>query len=361
MNNAGPAHLKRCAALVVAVVLAGIAGLPAQTTGSPPAAVEETTAHEMLRAYLQVQEQLHATQRAIERNRQETEAAATRHADALTSRMQLLEQALAGERQRAFDALQRAHRLMLTLAGVFAGAGLLALLFMAWMQTRAVSRLPIAGSHWPALTALGTGATVSGLGSADGPLTPLGTTEITNLRLLGAIEQLEKRIQELEHLSHSNSALPAPGVPAVSAPHPRPDAAGAATQPSMAQRTAKIELLLGKGQALLDLDRADEALACFESALKLDPHHSEALVRKGLALEQARQPEAAIACYDRAIAADDGFTMAYLHKGGLCNRLARHQEALQCYEAALRTQGRETEPNKGGEPSGREDAGTEKH
>jgi tetratricopeptide (TPR) repeat protein len=129
-----------------------------------------------------------------------------------------------------------------------------------------------------------------------------------------------------------------PSTPAVGLPEGRLSAEAAA-QVAAARRTAQMELLLGKGQVLLDLDRAEEALACFDEVLKLEPGHAEALVRKGQALEQARKPDEAIVCYDRAIAADHTFTMAYLHKGGLCNRLERHAEALQCYEEALKAHG----------------------
>jgi len=44
---------------------------------------------------------------------------------------------------------------------------------------------------------------------------------------------------------------------------------------------ARITVLLGKGQSLLNLDQAEEALACFDEVLALDASHPEALVKKG--------------------------------------------------------------------------------
>jgi tetratricopeptide (TPR) repeat protein len=102
---------------------------------------------------------------------------------------------------------------------------------------------------------------------------------------------------------------------------------------------ARINLLLGKGQSLLDADQPEQALACYDEILELDANHPEALVKKGAALEQLKQDEAALRCYDRAIEADRGLTIAYLYKGGVYNRLERYNEALECYEQALRVQG----------------------
>jgi tetratricopeptide (TPR) repeat protein len=105
-----------------------------------------------------------------------------------------------------------------------------------------------------------------------------------------------------------------------------------------AEREAKLALLLGKGQALLNLQQADTALACFDEVIALDSTNPEAFVKKGMALERLGKLDEAIDCYDRAIALDDSMTMAYLSKGGVFNRLERYGEALQCYEQALRAQ-----------------------
>ena len=105
-----------------------------------------------------------------------------------------------------------------------------------------------------------------------------------------------------------------------------------------AERDARIALLLGKGQALLNLQQADTALTCFDEVIALDSTNAEAFVKKGMALERLGKLDEAIDCYDRAIALDESMTMAYLSKGGVFNRLERYGEALQCYEQALRAQ-----------------------
>ena len=108
--------------------------------------------------------------------------------------------------------------------------------------------------------------------------------------------------------------------------------------PSVAEPLDRMAMILGKGQSLLSLDKPEEAIACFDEAIALDPRHSEALVKKGTALERLKRLEEAIDCYDRAIAANRSMTLAYLYKGGVCNQLERFSEALECYEQALRSQ-----------------------
>ena len=60
-----------------------------------------------------------------------------------------------------------------------------------------------------------------------------------------------------------------------------------------------------KGQSLLTSDRPEEALACFDEVLAVEPKNAEALVKKGTAFEKMRQPQEALEYYDRAIAADN--------------------------------------------------------
>jgi tetratricopeptide (TPR) repeat protein len=147
-------------------------------------------------------------------------------------------------------------------------------------------------------------------------------------KLLGALERLEKRVCEIEH-----AAL----VPHHSSETATGDHRGGNGTPDDA-KGAQIALLLGKGQSLLHLDQAENAIQCFDEVLGIDSQNTEALVKKGAALEKLKRLEDAIACYDHAIAVDDSMTLAYLYKGGVFNQLERFSEALQCYEKALRTQ-----------------------
>ena len=317
----------------------GRAGAPSEGgTGQ----TEETNAQETLRAYLQLQEQLRATRLAIEHGRLEAEAASARSAEALASRLQAIEQSLASQRARELEVMQSSNRLMLVVAATLAGAGLLTILLMAYSHWRTLNRLAEIAGAFPAGPALRVGPALPALDSGESQLVAAGPAEQSNLRLLDAVERLEKRLLELEHTAGSewSEAEPAnngpKGIPVQSsaeATAPPEEAAGVTD-------AARITSLLGKGQSLLNLDKAEAALACFDEALALDPNHTEALVKKGTVLERLRKLDEAIECYDLAIAADRSMTIAYLYKGGLFNRMARFSEALECYEQALRTQER---------------------
>jgi tetratricopeptide (TPR) repeat protein len=304
----------------------------------PGASVEDTNAMQTLRSYLQLQEQLHATQMAIEENRKEATAAAARSAEALANRLQAIEQSLAAQRSRELEATQSSNRMILSVAAGIAVLGLVSMLLMAFSHWRAMSRLADIATALPMSRAgLGSGASFAALGSGEPHVVALGpgTAEESSGRLLGVIDRLEKRIYELEHTTQSSVK-----DQAAEDSKPQNPSGNGETSAKAAGDAGEISMLLGKGQSLVSLDRVDDALDCFEQVLALDPDHAEALVKKGNALERLRRFDEAIECYDRAISRDSSMTVAYLHKGGLYNRMERYTEALECYEKALKTQER---------------------
>ena len=331
------------ARLVFALVCVAAAGFAAENgSPAPPAGkADDTNIQDTLRAYLQLQQELHATQLAIERGRKEADAAATENAKALTARLQNIEQNLALQRGQELEVMRSSNKTMLLVAGLFAALGFLAMIFMAYFQWRTINRLAEISAALPVAHAFGATPPIAPVGAADAQLAALGPVQQSSQRLLGALEHLEKRIHQLEHTTQ-----PSPQEPAALT-QPPPNAAAqskdetppaAPSDASAAPDAARITVLLGKGQSLLNLDQADEALACFDQVLALDANHPEALVKKGAALERLQKLDEAIACYDQAIAADNSLTVAYLYKGGLFNRMERFGEALECYEKALRTQ-----------------------
>jgi tetratricopeptide (TPR) repeat protein len=280
--------------------------------------------------------------------------------EALAGRLQAVEQALAAQRSRELETMQGSNRIMLIVAGAFATIGLLALVLMAWFQWRTISGLAAISAAFPIARALGSSPAMRALGMGAAEVTAAGPAEQSNLRLLGALEQLEKRLHDLEHTAAAPPAAQPAAQPAARSDGPATDAAQTGPAPlngedeELATANGKPTTaptptsspdeaqdgagLLAKGQSLLEHDDAQGALACFERLLQADPGNAEALVKKGASLERLQKLEAAIECYDRAIAADGSLTIAYLHKGGLFNRLERFDEALACYEQALRTQ-----------------------
>ena len=300
-----------------------VSNLPAPDSGS----------NEALRAYLQLQEQIHDTQLTIERNRLQAQVAAAQETVALSNRLQAIEQSLLLQRANDLDEAQRTSHMLMGVLAIFATVGLAAVLLMVYFQSRAVSRLADISTALAARRGLAFPANTA-LDFGERDVLTNDTVEQSNARLVGLVQHLEKRIAELEH----TATMPLQEPQAVvdngeTQSHPE-----LSLNSGQQEKSAEFGKLMEKGQSLLTADRPEEALACFDEILAVEPNNAEALVKKGAAFEKMRQPQEALECYDRAIAADGALTIAYLHKGGLCSRLEKYGEAMECYERALHTQ-----------------------
>jgi tetratricopeptide (TPR) repeat protein len=299
-------------------------------------AAEIAASNDTLRAYLQLQEQLHETQLSLDRVRKESQLSAQKTADALSTQLNAMQQTLSSQRARD-------THFTLVLLSIFAGLCFVAVVLTSFFQWRAVNRFADFSSTLSNHRSLGAPPTMAALGLAESQMSI--STEPSGGRLLGAIDRLEKRILELEHTTKpalenpdventSNKTLEENGqlVLDTSAPeniiHP--------------DESAPAKSLLEKGQTLLNSNNAEAAMECFDEALALNSADTEALVKKGAALEKLRKFPEAIECYDRAIAVDGSMTIAYLYKGGVYNRMEKFAEAVECYEQALRTQEKRT-------------------
>jgi tetratricopeptide (TPR) repeat protein len=250
--------------------------------------------------YLQIQEQLHATQLAIEANRQIAADAAQKNADALAARLDSLEMMVASQRAVAEDAAHRAQQFTLLVMGGFGVAALAVLLLMVWLQWRMFAQVAqISAQQHLAITNA----------RAVHELAAPGRTSVavSNARLLDVVSQLEKKIADLE--SGSRLLAATPGVKAAD--------------------------LLADGQKFLDANQAQKALETFDHFLAAQPDHAEALAYKATALELMGRLNEALACCDQILAKNRAFKPALLQKGGLLNKLNRHAEAIDCFEQAL--------------------------
>jgi tetratricopeptide (TPR) repeat protein len=289
-----------------------------------PVSSPQTNA-DMAGAYLQIQAQFRDTQMALASNRLETAAALARNADDMAARIQLLAQAIADQRASDAESSRKLQQFTLALAGTGL-LGLLAMLLMVYFQLRAVTRLVELAVSSPALN-FGNGRALPVVETGGGFSAPGRTAvESANMKLLGAVERLEKRILEMEQASRAPLAEKKPSNENGSHPGNPIQSAGE---------------LIAEGQLFLDANEPEKALEKFEKILASEPGHVEALIKKAGALEKLDRVDEAVACYDRAIEADDSTTIAYLHKGGLYNRMARYDEALLCYEKALKNSAQE--------------------
>ena len=302
----------------------------ASSTGAPLASVE---ADPIIRDNLRLQAQLLSIERGIEQVRSEAEAAAKRNAEAMTARMAVIEESLTAQRQREIQAIQESNRAMLMVAGVLSAAGVIALLFTAWVQARAMNRITELTASLNATLLPSHGFAFSSLGVGGSPAISDAARQSSN-QLLGAIERLEKRIHELESgaagSAHAGTVSDTDSIAA--------ESSALTDAPNADNPTGRVSVLLGKGQTFLNMNQPGEALECFEEVLKMEPESIDALLKKGAALERMQRNDEALQSYDRVLSLDRSVTTAYLYKGGVYNRLKRYAEALDCYEQALNTQ-----------------------
>jgi tetratricopeptide (TPR) repeat protein len=90
-----------------------------------------------------------------------------------------------------------------------------------------------------------------------------------------------------------------------------------------------------KGMSLADLGRHQDALACCDRALGINPRYAEAWSNKGVALGNMGRYHEAITCYDRAIQINPRDAVAWHNKGVVLGDLGRYQEASVCFDRAI--------------------------
>jgi hypothetical protein len=274
--------------------------------------------------------------------------------ETLSARLASIERMLADQSHVSMETQQKSTQTLLLVSGTLAVAIFLGGLFAALILARALRRVSeLVIGALPPNRQLPAGTTL--IESHPDLPDPEAPTAAVAQRFLGAMERLEHRIAELEQSASNGAPDASPNPPPSRAAEPRPGNGGAYEfsvsalnrkqygQPDSPAGAASdpAALWLGKGQALVNLGMASDALDCFEKAAALNPAcAADAYVRRGMAYESLQQMEAAIECYDHALAANPALTLAYLYKGAVCNRLQRYREALDCYDNALRCERR---------------------
>jgi Tetratricopeptide repeat/TPR repeat len=115
-------------------------------------------------------------------------------------------------------------------------------------------------------------------------------------------------------------------------------AAGLATQSderAAADSSAAVEALYDHGNALMRLQRYEDALAAFEAILTTTPGHPGALNGAGGVLTRLGRPERALPCYDLALATASRAVELHVNKGTALVALNRFEEAMRCFLAAI--------------------------
>ncbi len=287
---------------------------------------------------LQIQEQLHNTQLAIQENQQVAAALARNNSDLMAAHMQSLEQTLITQRMSETDESHKTLEWTLLLTGMIGLAGLSILLWMVSLQSRAFGQLTRISAQQSAVM-----TNVNAVREFAAPARAV--VENSNARLLEVVGELKERVSELE--SGGKTVVQIPNSNGIT--HGNGHANGntsSATNITTSGNSltngngagkSKAEVL-AEGQKYLDEDEPRQALEIIDRYLAAHPDDADALLKKADALQKIGRNDEALTYYNRVIAADSTLAVAHLQKGGLLNRLRRYDEALNCYEQALQAQ-----------------------
>jgi hypothetical protein len=187
-----PARLPQLLAAFLLVLFSAASQCLGAEAPPPPVAaspIQDTNSQAVLRAYLQLQEQLKTTQLAIEQSLRETKAAVTQNAEVLAQGLQTIQSTFATQHTRDLEVMQQANNTMLLVTGAFAALGCLTMLLISYFQWRMNKGLASISAALPSAFALNPGPAVA----------QLPPPEPSDPRLLEMVRAHEKRLHELEH------------------------------------------------------------------------------------------------------------------------------------------------------------------
>jgi protein O-GlcNAc transferase len=96
----------------------------------------------------------------------------------------------------------------------------------------------------------------------------------------------------------------------------------------------KVSFFSNLGLALHELQRFEEALACYDRALAIRPD-ADALNHRGNVLRNLKRFDDALVSYARALAIKPDHSDALNNRGAVLSDLKRFDAALGCYDRAL--------------------------
>ena len=102
------------------------------------------------------------------------------------------------------------------------------------------------------------------------------------------------------------------------------------------------EFWSNKGGALSALGRHEEAIACFDKALAVNPRYAHCWNNKGAVLFAIRRYEESLSCFDKSLTIDANQVNAWSNMGNVLETLGRHEEAIRCQDKALNLEPRDS-------------------
>jgi len=101
------------------------------------------------------------------------------------------------------------------------------------------------------------------------------------------------------------------------------------------RRTPEADAWCSRGGRMLGVGRFQDAVYCYDKALKLNPQVATAWASRGLACEALGRDQDAIACYDESLGLDPQNPAVWSSKGNCLCASGELDEALRCFNEAL--------------------------
>jgi hypothetical protein len=245
----------------------------------------------------------------------------------LNERMAAIERLLESNRELDRSMMMMMIKITLIVSGVTGLTGIGAVIAVVVLQARWINRVSetaLAQPHTSTPSTMGWGA--RGLPE---PARTSHAIQASRQQFSEAVQSLRSQIEAMEQGQHREAA-----------PSRGPDNQARTVTYGPEETTAdqnefEVTRLLEKGTQLLDIGRADRALACFDQARVLAPGKSEVHLKRARTLEQLQRDSEALEAFDQVLLIDPSMVAANLGKAGILNRLERYNEALECYEKAL--------------------------
>lgn len=95
------------------------------------------------------------------------------------------------------------------------------------------------------------------------------------------------------------------------------------------------EIWYRRGEALANLKRNEEALVCFDKAIKLAPKNQAAWTFRGVVLIHLKRYEEALTSCDKALDIAPEDKEAWMFRGAALHGLGRYKQAYASYDKAL--------------------------
>lgn len=86
----------------------------------------------------------------------------------------------------------------------------------------------------------------------------------------------------------------------------------------------------------MTIGKHNEAIACYDKAIEIDPMYADAWNNKGFSLDELGKYQEAEACYDKALEIDPQDAVAWYNRGQSFKSIGMYKEAIEAFKNFIR-------------------------